>query len=47
LALTTSPEAARKWKEEQEQMFKRATFSTKICKSRREAEYELARLQAR
>jgi hypothetical protein len=47
LALTTSPEAARKWKEEQEQMFKRATFSTKICKSRREAEYELAKLQAR
>jgi hypothetical protein len=47
LALTTSPEAARKWKEEQQQMFKRATFSTKICKSRREAEYELAKLQAR
>jgi Protein of unknown function (DUF1570) len=47
LVVTTSPAAARKWKEEQEAVFKRSTFSTKICKNRREAEFEIARLQAR
>jgi hypothetical protein len=47
LALTTSPAAARKWKEEQEKLHKRATFKTEIYKSRREAENAWARLQAR
>jgi hypothetical protein len=47
LVLTTSPASARKWKEEQEAIYKRSTFHTKICKTRREAEFELAKLQAR
>jgi hypothetical protein len=47
LAITTSPAAAREWKETQEAEFARATFSTKICKTRREAEFEVARLQSR
>ncbi len=47
LVVTTSPAAAKKWKEEQEAVYKRSTFTTKICKSRREAEFEIARLQAR
>jgi hypothetical protein len=47
LVVTTSPAAARKWKEEQEAVYKRSTFTTKICKTRREAEFEIARLQSR
>jgi hypothetical protein len=45
--VTTSPAAAKKWKEEQEAVFKRSTFTTKICKTRREAEFEIAKLQSR
>jgi hypothetical protein len=47
LVVTTSPAAARKWKESQEAVNKKAKFFTKICKTRREAEYELAKLQQR
>lgn len=47
LIVTTSPAAARKWKEEEEAGNKKAKFFTKICKSRREAEREVAELQSR
>jgi hypothetical protein len=45
LVITTSPGAARKWKESQEKHFKGARFLTQICKTRREAEFQLANLQ--
>jgi Protein of unknown function (DUF1570) len=47
LIITTSPAAAKKWKEEQEAENKSGKFFTKICKSRQEAENEIARLQQR
>ena len=47
LIVTTSPAAAKQWKEEQEAGNKKAKFFTKICKSRHEAEREVAKLQSR
>ena len=46
LVITTSPAAAREWKEAQEAEFKGARFLTQIFKTRREAEFQLAKLQA-
>lgn len=45
LVITTSPAAARKWKEEEEAANDKAKFFTKICKTRAEAEREAAKLQ--
>jgi hypothetical protein len=45
LIITTSPASARKWKEEQETEHPRAKFFTKVCKTQREAEYQLKKLQ--
>jgi hypothetical protein len=46
LMITTSPASARKWKEEQEAEFPKAKFFTKVCKTQREAEYQLKKLQS-
>lgn len=45
LVITTSPAAARKWKEEEEAANKKAKFFTKICKTRAEAQREVEKLQ--
>jgi Protein of unknown function (DUF1570) len=45
LIITTSPAAAREWKEAEEAQHKKAKFFTKVCKSLREAEYQLSRLR--
>ena len=45
LVITTSPAAARKWKEEQEAAHNRASFYTIVCKSRADADGELQKLQ--
>jgi hypothetical protein len=45
LVITTSPAAAKKWKEEQEAANKKAKFFTKICKTRAEAEWQVQKLQ--
>jgi hypothetical protein len=47
LVITTSPAAAKKWKEEKEAVTKNASFFTIVCKSRDEAERQLALLQSR
>jgi uncharacterized protein DUF1570 len=47
LVITTSPAAARKWKDEEEAANKKAKFFTKICKTRAEAEREVQKLQQR
>jgi Protein of unknown function (DUF1570) len=45
MIVTTSPAAARQWKEQEEAANDKAKFFTKICKTRREAEYEVQKLQ--
>jgi hypothetical protein len=45
LALTASPAGARQWKEQQEVKFPKARFATEIYKTRREAEFQMAKLQ--
>jgi Protein of unknown function (DUF1570) len=45
LVITTSPAAAKQWKEEQLAASKKATFFTKICKTRAEAERQVKKLQ--
>ena len=46
LIVTTSPAAAREWKESEAAANDRAKFFTKICKTRREAEYQVQKLQS-
>jgi hypothetical protein len=41
IMITTSPASARRWKELEEARHPTAKFSTKVCKSQREAEYEV------
>ena len=43
--VTTSPAAAKKWKEEEESAHKKATFNTIICKTRAEAERQVQKLK--
>jgi hypothetical protein len=43
--VTTSPAAAKQWKEEQESAHPKATFNTIVCKSRAEAERQVQRLK--
>jgi hypothetical protein len=45
VVISTSPAAAKKWKEEQEAANKNASFFTVVCKSRAEAEFQLKKLQ--
>ncbi len=45
LVVTTSPAAAKKWKEEESAVAKTASFFTIVCKSRAEAEREVRKLQ--
>ncbi len=45
MIVTTSPAAAREWKESEEAASDKAKFFTKICKTRREAEYQVQKLQ--
>jgi hypothetical protein len=45
MVVTTSPAAARKWKEEQEGQYEKAKFFTKICKTQRQAEFEMRKFQ--
>ena len=47
VVITTSPAAAKKWKEEQEATTKNASFFTIVCKSRAEAERQLQLLNRR
>jgi hypothetical protein len=47
LVITTSPAAAKEWKEEQESANNKATYSTKVCKTRAEAERQVQKLQSR
>lgn len=42
--ITTSPGAARRWKETQELEDRAAKFFTKVCKTQREAEYEVQKI---
>jgi hypothetical protein len=46
LMITLSPEAAKQWKEAQQAQHKKAKFFTKVCKTQREAEYQLKKLQS-
>ena len=45
LMTTTSPDAAKKWRAEQEKQFKRAQFYSFICKNEKEALYQIQKLQ--
>jgi hypothetical protein len=45
LVITTSPAAAKKWKDQQEAANKKAKFYTIVCKSRGDAERQLQKLQ--
>ncbi len=45
VVVTTSPDAAKKWKEKEEKTNKNAHFFTIVCKTRGEAERQLAKLQ--
>jgi hypothetical protein len=45
VVITTSPAAAKKWKEEQEAVTKNASFFTIVCKSQAEAERQMRLLQ--
>jgi hypothetical protein len=45
LMITLSPDAAKQWKEVQQAEHKKAKFFTKVCKTQREAEYQLKKLQ--
>jgi hypothetical protein len=47
LVITTSPAAAKKWKEKEEAANKKANFYTIVCKTRGEAERQLQKLQQR
>lgn len=47
VVITTSPAAAKKWKEEQEATTKNASFFTIVCKSQAEAERQLQLLNRR
>jgi hypothetical protein len=47
LVITTSPAAAKKWKETEEAANKKANFYTIVCKSRAEAERQVKKLQQR
>ena len=38
--VTTSPAAAREWKEQQQKLYPKASFYTVICENQRKAEYE-------
>lgn len=44
-AVTTSPDAAKKWKEQEEATNKNATFFTIVCKTRGEAERQIQKMQ--
>lgn len=46
LVITTSPAAAKKWRDEQASVNDKATYSTKICKTRGEAERQVQKLQS-
>jgi hypothetical protein len=46
LVITTSPAAAKDWRDEQEAANSKATYSTKICKTRGEAERQVQKLQS-
>jgi hypothetical protein len=46
MLVTTSPAAAREWKESEEAASDRAKFFTKICRTKREAEYQVQKLQS-
>jgi hypothetical protein len=45
MVVTTSPAAAREWKESEQAANDKAKFFTKICKTRREAEFQVQKLQ--
>lgn len=45
MIVTTSPAAARKWKEQEEAANDKAKFFTKICKTRKEADFQVRKLQ--
>jgi hypothetical protein len=47
LVITTSPAAAKSWKEKEEAANKKAHFYTIVCKSRGEAERQVQKLQQR
>jgi hypothetical protein len=47
LVITTSPAAAKKWKETEEAANKKANFYTIVCKTRAEAERQVQKLQQR
>jgi hypothetical protein len=47
LVITTSPAAAKNWRDEQEAANNKATYSTKICKTRAEAEWQVKKLQSK
>jgi hypothetical protein len=44
-AITTSPDAAKKWKEQEEATNKKASFFTIVCKTRGEAERQVQKMQ--
>ncbi|HEX4414931.1 MAG TPA: DUF1570 domain-containing protein [Lacipirellulaceae bacterium] len=44
-AITTSPDAAKKWKEQEEATNKKASFFTIVCKTRGEAERQIQKMQ--
>jgi hypothetical protein len=46
MIVTTSPAAARAWKEQEEAANDKAKFFTNICKTRREAEFQVRKLQS-
>jgi hypothetical protein len=45
MLVTTSPAAARAFKESEEAANDKAKFFTKICKTKREAEFQVQKLQ--